>query len=204
LLSTLTVPAICFLRTSGKRTGLKHGSRIVLPFLLVVVFVFALVPSFSFATRSSTSSYEATDQPLLVWFDSPPQLTILYPTFLEFNVAAETSPGLWITWLHWDFGDGSTLDVPFSAQSYVSDVRYHQYTQPGTYTVAVTAYDNMGNSNTAQITVSWTDGPQSDSSGYGVQVSSATGLTADYQGPPPICTSPDFTSAVTLTGHSPQ
>lgn len=80
----------------------------------------------------------------------------MYPTFYEFNVAAQTSPGLWITCLHWDFGDGSTLNVPYSTRSYVSEVRYHQYTQPGVYTVAVTAYDNMGNYGTAQITVIWT------------------------------------------------
>jgi PKD repeat protein len=80
----------------------------------------------------------------------------MYPTFYEFNVAAQTSPGLWITCLHWDFGDGSTLNVPYSTRSYVSEARYHQYAQPGVYTVAVTAYDNMGNYGTAQIIVIWT------------------------------------------------
>ena len=187
----LTVAAICFLHSTRKRTELKHRSYIVLPFLLVIVFVSTLVPSFSVATRSSAVSYQATDQPLQVWFDGPPQLTILYPTFFEFNVAAETSTGLWITWLHWDFGDGSTLDVPFSAQSYVSDLRYHQYTQPGTYTVTVTAYDNMGNSNTAQITLSWTNEQQSDLGGYSVQISSAESPVGHQA--PPIFTAPNFT-----------
>jgi hypothetical protein len=79
----------------------------------------------------------------------------------EFNVAAATSNGLWITGLHWDFGDGSTLDVPFSAESAVSDLRYHAYSQSGLYTVSVTAYDSMGNSESAQVTVNWTSPVQS-------------------------------------------
>ena len=119
-----------------------------------MVLVSAVVPGFSLPTRSSVASYGPTDQPLQVWFDSPPQPTLQYPTAFEFNVAAKTSTGLWITSLHWDFGDGSTLDVPFSAQSYVSEARYHIYAQPGAYVVTVTAYDNMGNSGTAIIALS--------------------------------------------------
>jgi len=119
-----------------------------------MVLVSAVVPGFSLATCSNVTSYGHADQPLLVWFDSPPQPTFLYPTAFQFNVAAKTSTGLWITWLHCDFGDGSTLDVPFSAQSYVSEARYHIYAQPGAYVVTVTAYDNMGNSGTAIIALS--------------------------------------------------
>jgi hypothetical protein len=121
-----------------------------------MVFVSAIVPGFSVATHSSIASYGPTDQALQVWFNGLPLLTAAYPTNYEFNVAAKTWSGLWITSLHWDFGDGSTLDVPFSAQSQVSDVRYHAYSQPGLYTVSVTAYDNMGNSGFAQVTVNWT------------------------------------------------
>jgi PKD repeat protein len=84
-------------------------------------------------------------QGLQVWFD--------YPYFLEAGpceyqliVHAKTSNGLWITNLHWDFGDGSTLDVPFTWQSVVTDSRTHGYANAGTYTVSVTAYDSAGNS----------------------------------------------------------
>ena len=135
---------------------MKHKSYVVFPFLLVLVFVSTIVPGFSVVTHPSIASYGPTDQVLQVWFSGPPLLTLAYPTNYEFNVAAKTSSGLWITVLHWDFGDGSTLDVPFSAQSYVSDQRFHAYSLAGLYTVSVTAYDNMGNSESAQVTVNWT------------------------------------------------
>lgn len=122
----------------------------------MVVFASTIVPGFSLVTHSKIASYGPTDQTLQVWFNGLPLLTTAYPTNYEFNVAAETSSGLWITSLHWDFGDGSTLDVPFSAQSEVSDIRYHAYSEAGLYTVTVTAYDNIGNSQSAQVTVNWT------------------------------------------------
>jgi hypothetical protein len=96
---------------------------------------------------SSTAS-----QVLQVWFDAAPQLTIAYPPAYVFNVAAKTDSGLSITRLHWDFGDGSTLDVPFSAQSQVSDMRAHQYANQANYCVTVTVFDNAGN--TASVSVS--------------------------------------------------
>ena len=119
----------------------------------------ALVPGFSVLAHPSTSSasYGPTDESVQVWFGGTPELTTTYPIFYQFSVAARTSPGLWITSLHWDFGDGSTLDIPFSAEREVSDVRYHAYSQPGFYVVTVTAYDNMGNSGSAQLTVYWFD-----------------------------------------------
>ena len=135
---------------------MKHKSYVLLPFLLVIVFASAIVPGFSIVKHSSIASYRSTDHALQVWFDGPPQLTIAYPTAYEFNVAAKTANGLLITSLHWDFGDGLTLDVPFSTESEVSDVRYHAYSQSGLHTVSVTAYDNMGNSRSAQVTVNWT------------------------------------------------
>lgn len=107
-----------------------------------------MIPGLTLAAPTQATS-------VTVWFNGSPQLTILYPTFYELSVAAKTSSGLWITYLHWNFGDGSTLDSVYSAQGYVSEVRYHQYSQPGVYTVTVTAYDNMGNSGTAQISVTW-------------------------------------------------
>jgi len=79
----------------------------------------------------------------------------MYPTFYQFNVAAKTFGGLWITSLTWNFGDGSTLFVPFSAEREVSDVRFHSYSQPGIYVVSVTAYDNLGNSGSTQVAVYW-------------------------------------------------
>lgn len=95
-----------------------------------------------------------TSQVLQVWFDAAPQLTIAYPPAYQFNVEAKTTSGLSITSLHWDFGDGSTLDVPFSAQSQVSDIRAHQYTNQTNHCVTVIGYDNAGN--TASATVSLT------------------------------------------------
>ena len=86
-----------------------------------------------------------SSQVLTVWFDAAPQLTIAYPPAYLFNVAAKTASGLWITSLHWDFGDGATLDVPFSGQSQVSDIRAHQYATQANYCVTVTAYDSAGN-----------------------------------------------------------
>ena len=70
-----------------------------------------------------------------------------------FVVYAKTSSDLWITNLHWDFGDGSTLDVPSSAQSFISDTRSHLYQSMGNFTVTVTADDIAGNSGTAALTL---------------------------------------------------
>ena len=95
------------------------------------------------------------NQTVQVSFDAVPSLTIMYPRAYQFNVVAETSSGLTITNLHWDFGDGSTLDVPFSAQNVVGEIQYHIYSQAGTYNVAVTATDNSGNVGTVQATVQW-------------------------------------------------
>jgi PKD repeat protein len=67
------------------------------------------------------------------------------------NVYAKTSSNLSITNLHWDFGDGSTLDIPYSAHSYVSEMRFHIYQSTGTFTVTVTSYDSGGNSQTANV-----------------------------------------------------
>ena len=87
-------------------------------------------------------------------FDSI-QLTTIVPQAYSFGAVAKTAPGSWITQLIWQFGDGSVLDVPYCCQSQVSDVQYHAYSQQGTYTVTVTAYDNTGNWGNAIITVNW-------------------------------------------------
>jgi PKD repeat protein len=180
LIGTWQVPAKCCPHGCSKRTELNHRSYVALPLLLaVIVFMSSIVPGFSLATHLSIASLGPTDQPLQVWFDGTPELTTSYPTNYEFNVAAKTSTGLWITTLHWDFGDGSTLDVPFSAQSWINDVRYHAYSQPGNYTVSVTAYDNMGNSGSAQEQVTWPDPAGPWAAGQSLTVSNAVVQQAD-------------------------
>lgn len=113
------------------------------------------VTSVSF-TVTTTSNYPATmGGALQVNFDSI-QLTTPVPQAYAFGVRAKTSQGLWITQLVWQFGDGSMMNVPYCCQSDVSEVQYHSYTQQGSYTVMVVAYDNMGNFGNAIVTVNWT------------------------------------------------
>jgi hypothetical protein len=106
-------------------------------------------------TMTSTSNYMVTTGGVLqVNFDSI-QLTIAPPQAYSFGVYAKTFPGLWITRVLWQFGDGSSMDVPYCCQSQVSEVRYHSYTSPGPYTVNVVAFDNAGNVGIAAVTVDW-------------------------------------------------
>jgi len=105
---------------------------------------------------TTTSNYQATlGGGLQVNFDSI-QLTTPEPQAYSFGVVAKTAPGLWITQLVWQFGDGSILQVPYCCQSQISEVRYHAYSQQGSYTVMVVAYDNAGNFGDAVVTVNWT------------------------------------------------
>ena len=128
---------------------MKFLSIIALPFLLMTV----LLPSIILGFGSPLLSYGTTvNQPLQVWFDSP-QFLSYDPCAYLLVVNAKTSTGLSITNLHWDFGDGSILDVPYSAQSYVTDTRTHIYQSTGTYSVIVTAYDDTGNSGTSSVTL---------------------------------------------------
>jgi hypothetical protein len=83
------------------------------------------------------------------------QLTTPPPVAYSFGVTAKTFPGLWITNLIWQFGDGSSLNVPYCCQSWVSEVRSHAYSQAGSYTVLVIALDNAGNFGNAVVTVNW-------------------------------------------------
>jgi hypothetical protein len=90
-----------------------------------------------------------------VYFDSV-SLFQFYPQACSFNVNAKSlSPGSSITKISWQFGDGSSLDVPYCCQSQVSEVQYHSYAQPGTYTVSVAVYDNLGNVGSARVAVNW-------------------------------------------------
>jgi PKD repeat protein len=95
-----------------------------------------------------------TGGPLWVTFDSV-QLTTPPPQAYSFGVVAKTIQGNWITNLVWQFGDGKVLNVPYCCQHEVSEVQYHAYAQPGTYTVVVIAFDNAGNYGNANVTVNW-------------------------------------------------
>lgn len=77
------------------------------------------------------------------------------PQAYAFGVSAQTSSGLTITKLIWQFGDGSSTDVIYCCQTQVSEVQYHAYSQPGMYTVKVFAVDNIGNMGYAQVLVNW-------------------------------------------------
>ena len=106
-------------------------------------------------TLTTTSSYlVTTGGQLTVNFNSV-QLDTSSPQAYAFGVTAAAAPGFTISRLHWEFGDGIFLDVPYCCQTQVSEVRYHAYQQPGSYTVLVIAYDSGGNFGDAVTTVSW-------------------------------------------------
>jgi PKD repeat protein len=106
-------------------------------------------------TFTTTSNYQVTTGGnLQVMFNSI-QLTGSPPQAYSFGIAAKTSPGLSITRILWQFGDGAGMDVPYCCQSQVSEVQYHAYAQPGNYRVVVVVYDNGGNSGNASVTVNW-------------------------------------------------
>ncbi len=143
--------------------------RSLVTFLIVVAAVSALIgigaPAAAFGPLESTTSLSftvttTTNYPvttggvLQVMFDSI-QLTTPPPQAYSFGVVAKTFPGFWITRVHWQFGDGAFLDVPYCCQSQISEVQYHAYTQEGSYTVLVIAFDNAGNSGNAIVTVNW-------------------------------------------------
>ena len=110
--------------------------------------------SISFTLTTTTNYPVTTSGALQVMFDSV-QLTNPPPQVYSFGVVAKTTPGFWITRLVWQFGDGAVLDVPYCCQSQVSEVQYHAYSQPGSYTVVVVAFDNAGNFGNADVTVNW-------------------------------------------------
>jgi len=120
----------------------------------------------SFTITTTTSLSTTGVGTVQVAFDSV-DLTQYSPQTYSFGVTAKTSPGSTITKLTWQFGDGATKDVPYSAQSQVSEVLYHAYSTPGTYTVSVIAYDSMGNAGFAQVTVNWVT-PVPEYSSYGL------------------------------------
>jgi PKD repeat protein len=108
----------------------------------------------SFTLTTTSSYFVTTSGQLTVNFNSV-QLDTSSPQAYAFGIVANAAVGFTITRLHWDFGDGIFLDVPYCCQSQVSEVRYHAYQQPGSYQVTVTAYDSGGNSGSAVTTISW-------------------------------------------------
>jgi PKD repeat protein len=106
-------------------------------------------------TLTTTSSYLITTAGQLTVNFNSIQLDTNSPQAYAFGVTATAASGFTITKLHWEFGDGIFLDVPYCCQSQVSEVRYHVYEQPGTYTVLILAYDSGGNFGDALVTVSW-------------------------------------------------
>ncbi len=110
--------------------------------------------SVSFTVTTTTNYHVTTAGAIKVNFDSV-QLTTPPPQAYSFGVSAKTAPGLSIIRLHWEFGDGAFKDVPYCCQGQVSEVQYHAYAQPGSYTVIVVAYDNGGNFGYAVVTVNW-------------------------------------------------
>jgi hypothetical protein len=110
--------------------------------------------SLSFTETTTANYLVTTSGQVQVDFNSV-QLDTSSPQAYAFGVDARTSQDFTITRLHWEFGDGVFLDVPYCCESQVSEVRYHAYQQPGTYTVLVVAYDNGGNYGEALVTISW-------------------------------------------------
>lgn len=112
--------------------------------------------SISFTITTTTNYPVQTGGVLQVNFNSV-QLDTISPQAYSFGVNAKTFPGLWITRLQWQFGDGAFLNVPYCCQSQVSEVQYHAYAPPPqSYTVVVLAFDNAGNFGGAAVTVNWT------------------------------------------------
>jgi hypothetical protein len=108
----------------------------------------------SYTITGTTSLSTSNSGVVQVEFNSV-QMTLAYPQTYQFGVSAKTGNGLWITQLNWYYGDGASLSLPYCCQAQISYVSNHGYSQSGTYTVTVYAYDNAGNFGSAQITVNW-------------------------------------------------
>jgi hypothetical protein len=128
---------------------------LVVSLYVLVVRVPSQVNALGPIAGCTTSLPAASAGSVQVSFDSV-SLFQFYPESCSFNVVAKTmSPGLSITQLSWQFGDGASLDVPYCCQSHVSEVRYHAYAQPGMYTVSVMVVDNVGNVGYTNVIVNW-------------------------------------------------
>jgi len=139
---------------------MKLRSISALVILLVITFSVVTIANLTPTTNaqtlpmSTTINVSTSNSVVQVRFDSA-QMTLLYPQTYQFGVSAKTANGLWITQLNWYYGDGSSLSLPYCCESQVSYVSNHGYTQSGTYTVTVYAYDSAGNYGSANITINW-------------------------------------------------
>ena len=124
---------------------MKHASYTALTVLILTISFSSLTYGLSTSPHLKSSSWVPADAGLQVWFDTPYFLEA-GPCEYQLVVHAKASSGFTITNLHWDFGDGSILDVPFARESFVSDSRVHGFATARTYVVAVTASDSGGNS----------------------------------------------------------
>jgi len=128
--------------------NVKAWSYLISMALVTTVLFSSVAIGFSSSARVQSSFSWAGNNGLVVWFD--------YPYFLgegpcqyQLVIHAKSSNGFWITNLHWNFGDGSALDVRVTWESLVTDSQVHGYVSAGTYVVSVTATDTGGNSYTA-------------------------------------------------------
>jgi len=152
--------------------GIVAICRIPLHALLIVAMPRCTLISLNFRTLMIlalvTSTYMLVGMParaaalgtgglVQVSFNSG-EITQSYPQAYAFGVTATASPGALIDNLTYQFGDGSSKVSVYCCQAQVSEVQYHIYSEPGTYTVTVTAYDNAGNSGSVQKLVNWPNG----------------------------------------------
>jgi len=121
--------------------------------LMTLAFCSLITPGFAAPTKQDLI-FHASSHALHVWFDSGrPQVTNTYPPSYLFNGYAETTSGLWITNLHWDWGDGQFTDDPFSGNNRVSELVPHRYLDHENHIVTLTATDNAGNTGSTCVTL---------------------------------------------------
>lgn len=131
---------------------------------------------------TTTSGYVVeTGGGLTVNFNSV-QLDTSSPQAYSFGVVATAASGFTVADLKWSFGDGSSIVVPYCCESQVSEVQYHAYQLPGSYSVVVVACDSGGNCGDAAVTVNWAT-PVPEYSNVGIPILgalSASMLTLAY------------------------
>ena len=130
-------------------------AAVVVGFMVLTAVLAVLGLNTVAAVNSPEENYPLSSDGLVAVSFNSVQLDLSAPQAYAFGITVTAAPGFTITWLHWDFGDGIFLDVPYCCQSQVTEVRYHAYQQPGSYNVTVTAYDSGGNSGEAAVNVGW-------------------------------------------------
>jgi hypothetical protein len=115
--------------------------------VLIVTMMFSSI-TYGFSASSLTNPLSVPEsRGVQVWFDIPYFLES-GPCAYQLVVHARATPGFWVTRLHWDFGDGATMEVYFAGNHEVRDSRTHGYAKAGTYIVTVIASDSAGNTGT--------------------------------------------------------